>query len=149
MAKFGPKSSAEAEFEEKHGPVVDDGGRPPAPEKLSPEGKEVWDRVVNAMGPGYFGAETHDLLKDFCRHTVFSDRLAPMVDRALEDLDAIGIADPEVVKASDRVAAMHERQVRAASSLATRLRITNQATRTADQGRGKPKEDGPPIWEDY
>jgi hypothetical protein len=106
---------------------------PAPPARLTAEQAEIWVETVTPLDPTWFRPESWRMLSSYCRHVVNAERLSPMVERAFDDLDAIGIADPEIVKAADKVAAMHEREVRAASSLATRLRITPQSTRTADQ----------------
>lgn len=118
---------------------------PAPPANLTAEQAQVWNDTVLALDPTWFRPEVLPLLANYCRHVAAADRLAPMVDRALDDVDAIGIADPEIIKAADKIVAMHERQVRAASSLATRLRLTLQATRTADQTKPALKPANP--WE--
>lgn len=118
---------------------------PSPPATLTAAQAQVWNDTVLALDPTWFRPEVLPLLANYCRHVAAADRLAPMVERALDDVDAIGIADPEIIKAADKIVAMHERQVRAASSLATRLRITLQATRTADQGKPAVKPARP--WE--
>lgn len=118
---------------------------PEPPETLTADQQQVWRDTVMVMDPKWFKPETWPLLASYCRHVAYAQKLAPMVERALEDVDAIGIADPEVIKAADKIVSMHEKQVRAASSLATRLRITLQATRTADQT--KPNLPSQKPWE--
>ena len=51
-----------------------------------------------------------------------------MFDNEIENFDSSWLADDDGLKRMDRFAAMAERESRAASSLATRLRITRQAT---------------------
>ena len=59
----------------------------------------------------------------YCRHVVLSRVLA---DEIL-NFDRAWLADDDGLKRYDRLLAMHERESRAASSAATRLRITRQA----------------------
>lgn len=118
---------------------------PEPPATLTAAQAEIWVETVTPLDPTWFRPESWRMLAAYCRHVALAERLAPMVDRAADDLDAIGIADPEIVKAADKVAAMHEREDRIASSLATRLRITPQSTRTADQTKPAVKPAKP--WE--
>lgn len=61
--------------------------------------------------------------------------------------------DAETFKLTDKLLAARDREGRAALACARSLRITMQATRTADQGRGTGANGGfageKPIWEDY
>jgi hypothetical protein len=59
----------------------------------------------------------------YCRHIVNARILAD----ELLNFDRAWLADDEGLKRYDRLLAMSERESRAASSLATRLRITRQA----------------------
>jgi hypothetical protein len=59
------------------------------------------------------------------------------------------LLDDEGLKRHDRLSAMHEREMRAASSLATRMRLTQQAVvdkRTAGR-KGEAFRLGPKPWE--
>ena len=98
--------------------------RPDAPYDLTDEQAEEWWAVVNRLPADWFPRETHGLLADYCRHVIKSRRIAQLV----------GAAEAEVeldVKKLDTLYKMAERESRAASSLATRLRITLQATVSA------------------
>lgn len=95
--------------------------RPDAPYDLTDEQTEEWWAVVNRLPADWFPRETHGLLADYCRHVVKSRRIAQLVAAAEGD-------DPLDVGMLDKLYKMAERESRAASSLATRLRITQQAT---------------------
>jgi hypothetical protein len=85
--------------------------------------RTVWLQVVNDQPAAAF-SETHaPLLETYCRHVVQSRIIA---DEIL-NFDRSWLADDEGLKRYDKLLAMHEREGRAASSLATRLRITRQA----------------------
>ena len=95
--------------------------RPDAPYDLTDEQTEEWWAVVNRLPADWFPRETHGLLADYCRHVVKSRRIAQLVASAESD-------DPLDINMLDKLYKMAERESRAASSLATRLRLTQQAT---------------------
>lgn len=120
MGKRGPQSGASLEVA-KVGPV-ETVARPDAPYDLTDEQSEEWWAVVNRLPADWFPRETHGLLAQYCRHVIASRRVAQLVtacetEGAEIDLDRY-----------DQLLKMQEREGRALSSLATRLRITQQAT---------------------
>lgn len=60
----------------------------------------------------------------YCQHVV----TAQVLDDEIKTFDREWLRDDDGLKRYDRLLAMREREVRSASSLATRLRITRQAT---------------------
>ena len=128
MAKRGRKSAASLEVVP---PVaVEAVERPDAPYDLTDEQAEEWWAVVNRLPADWFPRETHALLAEYCRHVVKSRRIAQLIADAesAEEID---------IDTLDKLYKMAERESRAISSLATRMRITQQATSThrADKGR--------------
>lgn len=113
--------------------------RPDPPSELTDEQAEEWRRVVNRLPADWFPAETHALLTQYCRHVVAARRIAQLVN-ALETSE-----DFEVTQ-YDKLLAMQEREGRAMSSLATRMRLTQQAT--FDKEKKKPKGATRKPWED-
>lgn len=110
--------------------------RPDAPYDLTNEQTEEWWAVVNRLPADWFPRETHGVLAQYCRHVVAARRVAQLVaaEEAGEfDLDRY-----------DQLLKMQEREGRALSSLATRLRITQQAT--VDKRTQKPPQSKKP-WE--
>jgi hypothetical protein len=94
--------------------------RPDAPYDLTDEQTTEWWAVVNRLPAEWFPRETHALLAQYCRHVVAARRIAQLVDAEEKgelDLDRY-----------DKLLKMAEREGRALSSLATRLRITQQST---------------------
>ena len=110
---------------------------PPDGESLDDEATREWWAVVNRLPADHFPRETHALLAAFCRHVVAARDLAGTL-RALDDALHCAIEDGrdrlsvllEATKCRDRLLRMRDRETRAASSLATRLRITLQAARS-------------------
>jgi hypothetical protein len=97
--------------------------RPDAPYDLTDEQAEEWWAVVNRLPADWFPRETHAILSQYCRHVVAARRLAQLV--AAEEAGELDL------NRYDQLLRMQEREGRALSSLATRLRITQQATLSA------------------
>lgn len=90
---------------------------------LSNSERVVWMEIVNDQHAGAF-TETHThLLEMYCRHVVQSRILADEVAA----FDRSWMADAEGLGRFDKLLKILERETRAASSFATRLRITRQA----------------------
>jgi len=83
----------------------------------------VWLEIVNDQPASAFTPTHAPLLEMYCRHIVNARILAD----ELLNFDRAWLADDDGLKRYDRLLAMSERESRAASSLATRLRITRQA----------------------
>lgn len=120
MAQRGRKSAASIAV--RAAPTLSD-SRLPAPLHMSDAEQAVWVDVVNDQPANAFSPTHGPLLEMYCRHVVQSRIIA---DEIL-NFDRSWLADDEGLKRYDRLLAMAEREGRAASSLATRLRITRQA----------------------
>jgi hypothetical protein len=111
--------------------------RPDAPYDLSDEEATEWWAVVSRLPAEWFPRETHGLLTNFCRHVISARRISQLIQAAEKgeslDLDQYG-----------HLLKLRERETRAASSLATRMRMTQQST--YDQSRRKPSTPFPPPW---
>jgi hypothetical protein len=94
-----------------------------APVHISDAEMAVWLEVVNDQPADAFTPTHAPLLELYCRHIVQARVLAD----ELANFDRAWMADDDGLKRYDRLLAMAERESRAASSLATRLRITRQA----------------------
>ncbi|MDR8396987.1 hypothetical protein NE850_11615 [Paraburkholderia sp. USG1] len=93
------------------------------PLHMSDGERAVWLEVVNDQPASAFTATHAPLLEMYCRHVTNARVIA---DEVL-NFDRAWLADDEGLKRYERLLAMAERESRAASSLATRLRITRQA----------------------
>jgi hypothetical protein len=69
------------------------------------------------------------MLAQYCRHIIAARRVALLVQTFESE-------DPVDVEAYDRLLKMQEREGRAISSLATRMRISQQSTYAKDKKRG-------------
>ena len=119
MGTRGPRSAASLEVAKPS--KIEAIERPDAPYDLTDEQSEEWWAVVNRLPADWFPRETHGVLSQYCRHVVTARRVAQLVAacEASPDLD---------LGQYDQLLKMQEREGRALSSLATRLRITQQAT---------------------
>lgn len=102
-----------------------------APLHASDAERSVWVEVVNDQPAGAFTATHAPLLELYCRHVTN----ARIIADELMNFDRAWLADDDGLKRYDRLLAMSERESRAASSLATRLRITRQAVDQQTVGR--------------
>lgn len=123
MAQRGRQSAAAAELAALVAPVVrTDRLSPPA--TLTDAEREVWIQTVEDQPADAFTPVHGPLLEMYCRHVV----QARLIADEILNFDRQWLADDDGLKRYDRLLAMQEREVRSASSLATRLRITRQAT---------------------
>jgi hypothetical protein len=111
--------------------------RPNPPPELTDEQATEWRAMVNRLSAEWFPRETHGMLTAYCRHVVSARRVAQLIQahEAGEEFD---------VDDYDRLLRMQEREGRALSSLATRMRITQQTT--YDKSKKKPLQ-GKKPWE--
>ncbi|WP_173931377.1 hypothetical protein [Chelativorans sp. Marseille-P2723] len=129
MAKRGRKSAASLEIVSSPA-AVEAVERPDAPYDLTDEQAAEWWAVVDRLPADWFPRETHALLAEYCRHVVKSRRIAQLIADAesAEEID---------IDTLDKLYKMAERESRAISSLATRMRISQQATSTHRADKGK------------
>lgn len=106
--------------------------RPMPPAELGDEQKQEWLAVVNRLPADWFPRETHPLLAQYCRHVVAARRISQLVARLESEQEGFDIGE------YDRLLKMQEREGRALSSLATRMRMTQQST--YDESKRKPEE---------
>lgn len=90
---------------------------------LSDAEQSVWLEIVNDQPADAFTSTHAPLLELYCRHIVQSR----VISEEIANFDRAWMADAEGLKRYDKLLAMVEREGRAASSIATRLRITRQA----------------------
>lgn len=100
------------------------------PEDLTDEQKQEWLAVVNRMPADWFPRETHAMLAQFCRHVISARRVANLLDRMEKAPEAFDIREYEAMLR------MQAREGSAMSSLATRMRMTQQST--YDESKKKP-----------
>ena len=106
--------------------------RPGPPQRLNDAERELWIAVVNSLPADWFGAASLPVLEQYCVHVIEARRLTDLIAQAVDDEDLM-ISDYE------RLLRMRERESRAVSGLATKLRITQQST---INWRGNPSREG-------
>lgn len=94
--------------------------RPPPPVELNHEQAIEWRSIVDRLAPDWFGRENHPLLAQYCRHIYYARRISEL-------LHHVEKVEPFDMAKYDRLLAMHEREGKAASLLATRMRLTQQS----------------------
>lgn len=111
--------------------------RPDAPYDLTDEQAQEWWAVVNRLPADWFPRETHATLAQYCRHVVRARRLAQLIDAAEKSAE-FDLKEYRELLASEEV------QSRAMSSLATRMRMTQQATFDKEKKKPAPSRK---LWE--
>ena len=109
---------------------------PPAPPaELGPEAAAEWRAVTARMPSDWWGPENYALLTNFCRATIEARRLSATIDLLDQELagevDQDGRSALDAICTSsrtlDRLLRMRSREVMTLSSLATRMRLSQQS----------------------
>ena len=123
MARPGRKPASALSVASLAAPVAHSTERLQPPAHIPDAEREVWLSVVNDQPAGAFTITHAPLMEIYCRHVIQSRILA---DEIL-NFDRSWLADDDGLKRYDTLLKMHDRENRAASSAATRLRITRQS----------------------
>jgi hypothetical protein len=100
-------------------------GRPKAPDDLTQDQQDIWDRTVaNEAADTFKTAALQQLLKEYCRHVDTAARLSRQVDRAVDECSNLSLQEV------DTLLRMRDRETKALSDKATKLRLTNQSRYT-------------------
>jgi hypothetical protein len=121
MVKRGRKSAAELAAPKVSNLLKAERLKPPA--HLTDAEISVWNEIVSDQPANAFTPTHAPLIQMYCRQVVNGRILA---DEIL-NFDRSWLASDEGLKRYDKLLGMAERESRAASSLATRMRITRQA----------------------
>ena len=135
MGARGRKSSASLEVV---APDIVVQERPDAPYDLTDEQAEEWRAVVDRLPADWFPRETWPLLTAYCRHVVCGRHTARLIHKLESQSEGFDVDE------YDKLLKIQEREGRAMSSLATRMRITQQAT--YDKSKQKPAK-AKKLWE--
>lgn len=105
--------------------------RPDPPRELTDEMAQEWRAVVQRMPADWFPAETHPLLVQYVKHIIRARRLSQLLCNmeGQQDFD---------VEEYRKLLDAEERQSRAMSSLATRMRLSQQGTYDIRKAKGSP-----------
>ena len=108
------------------------------PHDLTDEEVEVWSAVVSTEAADWFTPSNTPLLSQYCRHVVHARRIAELLERAL--------SDPDLDLGSyDLLLKLQDRETKAIASLATKMRLAQQSTRT-HRGNARPASASRPPW---
>lgn len=103
---------------------------PTPPAELTEDQAEIWDRLFSAVEDDWITPSQLDLVVSLVRHIDAGNRYSSLHDRMMQSIGDM-IPDTETVKSIDRLAKCREREVRSATSIMTKLRITNQSIRSS------------------
>ena len=99
-----------------------------APPDLTKEETAIWWAVVNNKDADWFSPMTAPLLAQYCRHAVQARRIAELINHATSEIDPKTKIPTLTVKEYDRLLRMQQRESALLKSLATAMRISQQAT---------------------
>jgi hypothetical protein len=125
-------------------PIADH--RPAPPQDLTEEQAAEWTAIVRRLPDNYLPRECHGLLSAYCKH--FS--AFRLLSESIEAFQPARLADDDGLKRYGDLLALREREGRALSSLATRLRITPQSrvyAKTAGVAAANAGSGGRKPWE--
>lgn len=103
--------------------------RPDPPSELTVEQAEEWRAIANSMAADHFTRETWPMLAAYCRHIVAARHVAKLIENC-ESGNTIDVEEYE------RLLRMQEKEGRAISSLATRMRLSQHARYDAKKKTG-------------
>ena len=113
--------------------------RPDPPADLTGDQAKVWRDIVESLPADWVSKANAPLMAGFCRHVTAARRVARLLE-VEEASDAFNLAN------YGQLLAMQERETRALSTLATKMRI---ARSTVDDRRKPPMSPGGPRpWQD-
>jgi len=119
------------------------GFRPSPPEHLTESQAIEWVQVVDRMPGDWFPRETHGVLAQYCRHVDNGNKIGA----AISSIPASALMEKAGMDRFNELGKMHEREGRAMSSLATRMRLTQQSSWSAAKSashKGNAAMDGKP-----
>ena len=104
--------------------------RPEPPVELTPEQADVWNSVTAPREADWFSEDVHPVLIQYCRHTVEARRIAQLIDQEC----AKGEMDLKVYL---DLLKQQNRETASLTSAATKMRITQQSSRTEREAAKK------------
>jgi len=121
--------------------------RPPPPEGLTDPQRALWRAIVETEPAHLFdSAARRHLLRLYVEHAAFRANLQALIDRVPVEK----MLDPDTEAGFERMLRARDRETKQLVSLATRLRLTNQARYTAAAAgtAGRNHAAGPRPWDD-
>ena len=117
--------------------------RPAPPPALDAERQALWAAVVQAMPAGWFRREHWELLAMYCGHYQEWLRLDAEVAKVWEQATDKQGVNTDLLEVWQR---MRDRERRAFSDLATKMRLTQQASYHPEKGKGPAGGGAAPPW---
>lgn len=133
MGKRGRKSLASLSIISGNGVEVIT--RPKPPSELTDEQSSEWIGIVNRLPADWFTKENHILLIQYCRHIVASRRLSQLVEAEEK-------SEEFTLFRYDALLRMQSRESGTLMSLATKMRLAQQARYTTQNAGTKAKDAG-------
>jgi len=121
--------------------------RPPPPDGMTDAQRLLWRGIVETEPAHLFDSEARrHMLRLYCEHASFRAGLQSLIDRS--PVEAMG--DPDACKTFEAMLRARDRETKALVSLATRLRLTNQARYTAAAAATAARNNatGPKPWDE-
>lgn len=128
MAKPGKKSHAELSAKLSLVSQLPDGlKRPKPPEQMTARQKEIWQTIVESEPVEWFqSAATQGMLHDLCCHRESVEQISAV----LAEFKSEWIKAADGAKRYQELTRMRQNETKAAASIATKLRLTNQSRYT-------------------
>ena len=104
----------------------------------------MWKAIVASTPAGWFTPAEEPLLVGYCRHVVTGDQLSAMINKSKPDWTSM-----EGLRSHSRLLGMRLRETSAMLSLATKMRLTQQA-RIEPRAAGRAwdaNHPGPRLWD--
>jgi hypothetical protein len=117
------------------------------PQELSDAECAVWEQVLEGTPAGWWQVRHRPMLAMYCAHVVTWQRCQEKIRQAEQDL-AHPSAEQVNLDWLSGLCSLREREARAALSLATKMRLTHQATRHRDGDETPPGGQSRRPWDD-
>lgn len=144
MTKRGPVSKEQRELEDELGTMsvspIEITERPLPPFDFDNQEATIWASIVNSMPADWFNTGSIPLLTQYVRHVVASRNLAQLIADTTSNSEEIN------VKQYIALLRAQKEESSALSSLATKLRISNQSL-INKRGNHKPEGSKSKPWE--
>ena len=137
MKQRGRKSGASLAVISAIGAIV----RPDPMPGMTVDQSNEWVDIVSRMPADWFPRETQSILAQYCRHVVSARRVGELIESLIKG----ETESDNFLCAYDRLLKMQEREGRAMSSLATRMRITQQSLVSKRRTKGSMKDKPPHL----
>jgi hypothetical protein len=102
---------------------IDRVDRATPPCDLTEDQAQLWRDVISHKPADWFGPDTYPLLAAYCKACADFARISELVDK----FDMACLADDDDLKRYDKLTQIQDRLSRAMATLATKMRLTQQA----------------------